>query len=132
MTTEQQPTDSTPKPRYAQPRTHLHWGKNDRLKVLKMLAWVIYDREHVRNADTLASRVAALCEPVMQTVLGDEGVTLDAIREHTLAEQGSPITAAKLLQRADKTERYTELNAFADAVQQAYDVRKEGTRTDSD
>jgi hypothetical protein len=121
MTTEQQPTDATPKPRYAQPRTHLHWGKNDRLKVLKMLAWVIYDREHIRNADALARRVATLCEPVMQSVLGEAGVTLDAIKEHTLAEQGSAITAAKLLQRADKTERYSELNDFADAVLQAYD-----------
>ncbi len=123
-TTDEQP--ATPKTRYAKRRTHLHWGKNSQLKVLKMLAWVVYDKERVRNANTLERRVSALCEPVMFFALGETGVTLDAIKEHTLAEQGAAITATKLLQRADKTERYSELNDFADAVVQAYaDHRKE-------
>jgi hypothetical protein len=71
-----------------------------------MLAWVVFDKEHIRNAATLERRVALLCEPVMQAVLGEAGVTLDLIKEQTLAEQGAPITADKLLQRADKTDRY--------------------------
>ena len=113
-------TEPTPKPRYSTPRLYLNWAKNDQLAVLKMLAWVVYDREHIRNADTLERRVDALCEPVLREVLGQPDVTLALIKERTLAEQGAAITATKLLQRADKTERYCELNQFCDAVVRAY------------
>src|SRR4051812_3772672 len=87
---------ATPKSRYSYPRVLLNWDKNDRLRVLKMLAWVVYDHEHVHNADALEARVDALCEHIMRVVLGEDGLTLAAIKEHTLAEQYVPITATKL------------------------------------
>jgi hypothetical protein len=108
--------------RYAQPRTLLRWNKNPHLQVLKMLAWVVYDRLHVRNARLLEMGVDRHCEPVMKIVLGEEGMTLDAIKAQTLAEQGAPITATKLLQRADKTDRYSEYNDYKDLVVLAYDI----------
>lgn len=111
-----------PKPRFAQPRTLIRWSKKSRLQVLKMLAWVIYDKEHVHNAAALVARVDALYERIVRVVLGEERVTLDAIRQHTLAEQGAEITPVKLLQRADKTDRYCEFNQFKDVVVQAYEA----------
>ena len=107
--------------RYAAERTNINWGQNDHLKILKMLAWVVYDRERVHGATALEARVRVLYEHVVQVILGDSGVTLDAVRSRTLAEQGVDITAAKLLQRADKTHRYLEENEFAIRVRQVYE-----------
>jgi hypothetical protein len=114
--------------RYREPRVLLRWDKNDRLRVLKMLAWVVYEQERIHNADALARRVAALCEPVMLAVLGEPDVTLDAISAQTTAEQGIPITAVRLQQRADKTERYGEFNQFALRVIDAHDAVVNGLR----
>jgi len=119
-TTTEPETEATPKPRYAGPRVHLRWDKNDRLRVLKMLAWAVYHRG-THNPTSLEQRVEATCESVMATVLGEVVVTLDVIRAQTLAEQGVPITAAKLHQRADKTDRYGELNKYWRPVLDAYD-----------
>jgi hypothetical protein len=120
-TTEPKPTtEPTPKPRYTVPRVHLRWNKNDRLRVLKMLAWAVYYRG-IRNPAALEQRVEATCESVMATALGKVGVTLDVIRAQTLAEQGVPITTAKLHQRADKADRYGELNNYWRPVLDAYD-----------
>jgi hypothetical protein len=119
-----------PKPRYTESRVLLNWNKNDRLRVLKMLAWVVYKKEGLRNADALEARVKRLCPVVVQMVLGEAGVTLDVIKEQALAEQGAAITSAKLLQRADKTERYCEYNEQKDAVLQAYDALR-GIEADS-
>jgi hypothetical protein len=66
--------------------------------------------------------VDALCETVMLAILAEAGVTLRAIQEHTLAEQGAVITATKLLQRADKTDRYAEFNDFRRSVEEAYET----------
>jgi hypothetical protein len=63
--------------RYTEPRTLLRWGKNDRLQILKMLAWVVYDREGIRSAGSLEARVDALCEPVVRIVLGEPLLTLE-------------------------------------------------------
>ncbi|HXG90534.1 MAG TPA: hypothetical protein VNJ02_19590 [Vicinamibacterales bacterium] len=121
MATPELPTEQTLKPRYAEPRLLLNWAKNPQLKVLKMLAWVVYDREGVRNPNTLETRVDALLKAVTRNVLDEDGVTLATIKEHTLAEQGAPITATKLLQRADKADRYWEFNEYRGAVVQAYE-----------
>ena len=102
-------------------RRNIHWGRNNRLKVLKMLAWVVFDRELLRNPDALERRVDALCEPIVRGVLGESAVTLQLIREETLRDQGLHITATKLLQRADKTERYCEFNDAKDAVIHTYE-----------
>lgn len=109
-----------PQSRYAQPRVLINWNRNPRLASLKMLAWVIYDREGVRSAATLEQRVDALCERVLQTVLGEPGHTLQSIKEQTQAEQGAAITGTKLLQRADKTDRYCEFNDYRSRVEQAF------------
>jgi hypothetical protein len=82
----------------------------------------VYVREGIRNADALERRVTALCEPIVRTVLGEEGVTLDVIKARTLEEQGAPITAAKLQQRADKAERYQEGDALQPKVVAAYET----------
>src|SRR5262245_27581627 len=103
-------------PRYREPRILLRWDKNNRLKVLKMLAAELHIREHISNPDALEARIDAVCEPLMREVLGEAGVTLAAIREHTLKEQGALITASKLMQRADKTYRFLEVNEFYQAV----------------
>ena len=72
-TIDEHPTDAAPKFRHAERRTS--WRRNDRLRVLRMLAWVVYDREGVRNLCALETLVAALCEPVMRIVLAEEGVS---------------------------------------------------------
>jgi len=84
-----------------------------------MLAWVVYSKEGICNADALAARVTELCEPIMAAVLG-ERVTLAEITEQTFAEQGAWITPAQLLQRADKADRYLEFNDFKEPVEHAY------------
>jgi hypothetical protein len=104
--------------RYAAPRRLLRW-RTPRLGVLKMLAWVVCRREGANTAQ-LWTRCRELCPHVVEAVLGESGVTLDAICEQTLAEQGAPITPAKLMQRADKTERYNEVNEYWRRVEVAY------------
>lgn len=42
------------------------------------------------------------------------------IRNNTLTTQGKEITPNKLLQRADKAERYDEFNELQDVVLRAY------------
>lgn len=105
------------------PRTNISWRRNDYLRILKMLAWVIYDRERIRNAHALEQRIAKEIEATVAAVLGEQGVTLDYIKAHTLSEQGLEITAHKLLQRADKTDRYDEFNELVNAVEQHYEAR---------
>lgn len=97
--------------RYTQERKLLRWNATDHLKVLKMLAWVVNERERP-GIDGLWRRVEHVCADVMQKVLGNEGITLRRLCDDTLAQQGAPITPAKLMQRADKAERYQELNEY--------------------
>lgn len=99
--------------RYSAPRICIQWEKNARLKILKMLAWKIYIDENIASPTRLEARIAVLYPMVTDLILG-ESVTLDAVRAQTLAEQGPgrEITPAKLMQRADKTERYDEFNEF--------------------
>jgi hypothetical protein len=117
---EQTTTAVTPTPRYREPRVLLRWDKNPHLKVLKMLAWLVWSHEGRHSAAALETRVAALYPSIVLAVLGEQ-VTLAEVRATTLAEQGVAITAVKLQQRADKTERYSELNEYADAVIRAYE-----------
>ena len=103
-----------------EPRILIHWDRTPHLQILKMLAWVIFDREHIRNPAKLEIRVATLLGPVVETITGEQGITLQTVKDDTLAEQGAPITAAKLLQRADKTDRYVEWNEYVENVEAAY------------
>lgn len=109
--------------RISRRQKNISWRRNDHLRILKMLAWVIYDRENVRNPRTLEQRLGMEIEAAIAAVLGEQGVTLDVIRAQTFAEQGLEITPAKLLQRADKTERYCEFNELVEAVEEHYDAR---------
>lgn len=109
-----------PRHRYYEPRRLIQWNGNDLLRVLKMLAWVLFMCESIRNPAQLERRIDCLCEPVMRAVLGEADVTLASVKAHTLLKQGAEITAHKLLQRADKADRYDELNEFAKPVLDAY------------
>jgi hypothetical protein len=118
MHPREQPTPTERPSRYAVPRKLLRW-RTPHLAVLKMLAWAVREQERT-NTQQLWTRCDKLCPQIVAAVLGESDVTLDAICEHTLAEQGAPITPSKLMQRADKASRYRELNDFADAVVAAY------------
>jgi hypothetical protein len=118
--------NTTPQARYATPRKYLHWDRNPQLAILKMLAWAVWHHEGVRNPDRLAERVALLFAPVVGAVTGETGVGFESLCAQTLSEQGTRITAHKLLQRADKTDRYLEFNDYADAVVAAYSAQVAG------
>jgi hypothetical protein len=109
--------------RYASPRAYIQWEKNPRLSVLKMLAWKVRYDENITSPERLWARVAALYPMVTAAIVG-ESVTLAEVCAQTLAEQGEGrvITPAKLMQRADKTERYDEFNQFVGRVEDAYDA----------
>jgi hypothetical protein len=101
-------------------RICLRWNTPE-LGAVKMLAWVVKHREGA-NEQRLWRRVQDLCEPVIARVTGREGVTFDVLCEETLAAQGTPITPNKLMQRADKAERYCEWAPEKDAVVAAYEA----------
>jgi hypothetical protein len=101
-------------------RVLIRWSRNPHLQVLKMLAYTVFVAEGVRNADRLEERVASLFPAVVEAVTGEQGVTYEAVQVQTLAEQGALITASKLLQRADRTDRYLELNDYWEQVDAAY------------
>jgi hypothetical protein len=85
-----------------------------------MSAYCIFDREGIRNAERLEARVAWLFPAIVEAVLGEPGVTYQLVQDQTLAEQGAEITAMKLLQRADRTDRYCEFNEYWKQTEAAY------------
>lgn len=103
-------------------RQLLRWS-TPHLAVLKMLAWVVAEHEHL-TGDRLWARCRDLCPPVFAAVLAEEGVTLDAICAETLKAHGAPLTPSKLTQRADKTSRYQEFNEYATPVTNAYHTHR--------
>jgi len=117
-------TSNTTTLRYSQPRLLLRWDRNPHLKILKMLGWIIFDKETIHNAERLEARVAELFPTVVEVITGEPGVTYKFVQEQTLAEQGAPITAGKLLQRADRTDRYLEINEYCKQVEAAYAARR--------
>ena len=100
--------------------TNLSWYKTPELQILKMLAWVIWDNEHV-SADALWVRTEKLCPQIFEIVTG-QPTTFESICEQTLKEQGLEITPNKLYNRAHKTEYNFEYNAYLDKVEAAYRV----------
>src|SRR5688572_5057620 len=113
--------------RYSAPRRVVSWRANTRLRILKMLAYHVWYEERLGTSD-LWKRVEALCPHVIEHVTGDEGVTLRAIVDATLAAQGAEITPTKLMQRADKAYRYDEFEPEHDAVFDAYQSYLAGKR----
>jgi hypothetical protein len=57
---------------------------------------------------------------VVERVTGEQGVTFASVVEHTRHTQGPEITPLKLMQRADKAERYCEWNKWKGRVLAAY------------
>ena len=100
-------------------RRNLNWNQTQELRVLKMLAWAIWDRECL-GPEALWRRLGSLNEPVFERVIGRKRVTFRKVLAQTLKEQGLEITPAKLHQRADKVDRYSEYNEYWYPVQQAY------------
>lgn len=96
----------------------LRWNKTPELKILKMLAWVIWDEEHL-GEDALWVRTKELCPQIFGFITGKR-TTLSSICKQTEKQQGLEITPSKLHQRADKTERYGEYNEYVDTVEEAY------------
>jgi hypothetical protein len=103
-----------------EPRRCINWNKNAHLGVLKMTAYCIFDHEKLRNAERLEARVAVFYPGVLEKITDEQGVTLQFVYDETLAEQGLLITANKLLQRADRTDRYCEFNEYWEQVDAAY------------
>src|SRR5687767_418517 len=99
-------------------RICLRWNTPE-LRTAKMLAWVV-KRDERANEQQLWRRVQELCEPVIARVTGRQGVTFEVLCAETLAAQGQPITPHKLMQRADKAERYCEFTPEKDAVLATY------------
>lgn len=72
----------------------MRWS-TPQLAVLKMLAWVVREHEHI-SGDRLWQRCAALCSAVFSQVLGEDNVSLGDICAETLEMQGAPLTAQRL------------------------------------
>lgn len=89
-------------------RRCIDWGANTHLEVLKMLAWAVSGGPYF----PLWNRVNEVCERVFEHVTGEKGVTFNLICRETFETQGLRITENKLVQRADKTERYQEFNGW--------------------
>jgi hypothetical protein len=86
-----------------------------------MLAWQIWvDDDGTERVENLWDQAEFYCEPVIERLTGEKGITLARICEETLATQALEITPSKLAQRADKTERYQEFNDWAELVEDAY------------
>lgn len=107
------------------PRANIDWHRNDWLKIVKMLAWVIKEEESV-GVFGLWNRMVRLLPSVVRAVTGEAGVTLVAVRDHTLKDRGLEITPDKVFQRADKAERYAEFSELKDRVMRAYYLEAEG------
>jgi len=85
-----------------------------------MLAWVIKIREHAGEA-RLWTRMRDLYPAVAERIGGSLDASFDDLCARVLEQQGAPITPNKLMQRADKTERYFEFNELCSAVESAYE-----------
>lgn len=104
--------------RYAQPRTLIKWDM-PKLKVLKMLAHVIVKHERATK-DRLWEQCRMLYPQVMAIVLPFDGPSFDGLCQLVLEKFGVPLTATKVMQRADKTARNKEFNEYLAAVEEAY------------
>jgi hypothetical protein len=96
-------------------RRCLNWNQDPYLPIVKMLAWAIYP-----GCSPISTRLEEVCPRIFEKLTGEKGVTFEKICRHTLETQGLPITETKLVQRADKTERYQEFNGWEDKVLAAY------------
>ena len=83
-----------------------------------MLAFVVFDTEDL-GATSLWHRVAHLCPQVFKSITGEE-VTLEAICQRTLEQQGLEITSNKLYGRAYHAANDLEWNDTLPAVEASY------------
>jgi hypothetical protein len=84
-----------------------------------MLAWTIVQHERANEA-RLWTRVHDMFPVVYASVTGNRPVPWPLVVRYVLLKQGATITPNKLLQRADKAERYCEWTPEKDAVVAAY------------
>jgi hypothetical protein len=86
-----------------------------------MLAWTLVQREHL-SAQRLWNRMAEVFPAVYARVTGGPPIKWATVCRNTELKQGSPITPRKLMQRADKAERYCEWTPEKGAVVSAYET----------
>lgn len=97
-------------------RTNINWEATDELKLCVALAWYFFQCAKVRNKTELWSKVEEHLPDVSEAIL-TEGWTLDEIVKQVASTQdGLEVTQHKLLQRADKAERYSESDYFKAAI----------------
>jgi hypothetical protein len=104
-------------------RTLINWEKDNKLSFLKALAGNIRVKEGVRNPEALWNRVAELCFSKSIEILGFS-TTLEKIVEHVKQRYGTELTSHKLAQRADKFERYEEVNEKGKKLARTWTTKK--------
>jgi hypothetical protein len=111
--------------RYSESRECINWNADNYVQVLKMLSWVIKEREGL-GQEALWERCKVLVPIIFQTMFPGAGtVTLQRIVNHVMRAQRKEITPEKLYQRADKTGRYQEFNETVSEVVRIYEETME-------
>lgn len=109
------------------PRCNINWRAIEALQLLVAVAWFFFKERNVHNKMELWGRVKEHLPDISLSLLGREGaVTLDGLVEYVKNTQDDlEITPHKLLQRADKAERYDEAKFFKSTVTDYYDGKQE-------